>query len=50
MNLRRQNQLANLGHAEITLTEQMASDRVLHLIFREPERIACREAVINHKP
>jgi len=39
-NLRRQNQFANLGHAGIALAKEETRDRVLHLIFREPERIA----------
>jgi len=38
--LRRQNQFANLGHAGIALAKKETRDRVLHLIFREPERIA----------
>src|SRR5882757_7187001 len=38
--LRRRNQFANLRHADIALAEQMTRDRALHVIFREPERIA----------
>jgi len=48
--LRRQNQFANLGHAGVARAEQEPGDGVLHCIFREPERIACREAVIDHQP
>ena len=32
-------QFANLGHADGALAEQMAGDRALRRIFREPERI-----------
>jgi len=41
-------QFANLGHADGALAEQMAGDRALHRIFREPERIARRDAMIDH--
>src|SRR5665213_1920372 len=38
--LRCRKQFANLGHAHGALAEQMAGDRPLRRIFREPERIA----------
>src|ERR1700737_212540 len=37
--LRRDEQFANLGHADSPLAEQMAGDGALRRIFREPERI-----------
>src|SRR5262249_9580527 len=47
--LRCQKQFANLGQAGRTLAEQQGGDRALPRIFREPERIARREAVIEHQ-
>src|SRR5882762_8043471 len=41
-------QFANLGHADRTVAEQMACDRALRCIFREPERIARPDPVIDH--
>jgi len=48
--LRRRKQFANLGHADRAIAEQMARDCVLRGIFRQPERIAGREAMIKHQP
>src|SRR5665213_4272308 len=41
-------QFANLGDTDRALAEQMAGNRTLQRIFREPERIAGRHAVIDH--
>src|SRR5258708_7050940 len=46
--LRCDEQFANLSHADGALAEQMAGDGALPRIFREPERIACQDPVIDH--
>ena len=48
--LRRDEQFANLTHADGAFAEQMAGDRALRCIFREPERIVRRKPVIDHHP
>jgi hypothetical protein len=39
VSLRRDEQFANLGHADGAVAKQVTGDRPLHRIFREPERI-----------
>src|SRR5664279_5843797 len=46
--LPRDEQFANLGDTDGAVAEQMAGDRALRRIFREPERIVGRHPVINH--
>src|SRR6516162_574098 len=41
-------QFANLGHADSGIAEQMIGDASLRGIFRQPERVASRDAVIDH--
>src|ERR1700760_1319290 len=48
--LRCRDQFATLGHAGRAIAEQQPSDGVLRLVFREAERIARRDAVIDHEP
>src|ERR1700675_3854796 len=47
--LRCDEQFANLSHADGAFAEQMAGDRALRGIFREPERIVRRKPVIDHQ-
>src|ERR1700722_16220158 len=47
LTLRQLQQFANLVDADGALAEQMAGDRALQRIFREPERIAGRHPVID---
>src|ERR1700730_1132531 len=48
--LRGQKQFANLGHADGAVAEEMIRDSALRRIFRDPERIARRQAMIDHQP
>src|SRR6202022_515499 len=47
--LRRQNQFANLGHPDAALTKQMVRDGARCGIFREPERVARRYPMVDHR-
>ena len=47
--LRRDEQFANLSHANRALAEQMVGDGALNGIFREPERIARRYPMVDHR-
>src|ERR1700761_1236272 len=43
----RKKQFANLRHADVAVAEQMARDRARCSTFREPERVACRNAMVD---
>jgi len=47
--LRRDEEFANLGHADGAGAGQRAEDRAQNRIFREPERIARGELVSDHQ-
>src|SRR5215470_5178300 len=48
--LRGGEQFANLGHAGGALAKQLRRDGALRSAFRQPERIARRNAMVDHHP